>query len=330
MNERAHRPPAWWHRPRWRFAAAAFLLGVVESVGAMALGFRASIGERDVTWVAGLVLEFSFAVFGYLIGVVVEARQNERDAAAREAEQLRRLANAEARLAQRDKLASLGQLASAMAHEVRNPLAILRSLLQNLKEDAPPGASRATCDEMIEEIDRLAHVTSTLVDFARPVTPQRARTHVAALFARVVPLATRMLEDREIRLEVEQVAEQASWWLDADLDLLCQVLLGLIENAADASDRDGLITVRAECIDDGFALFVSDRGPGIADADRERIFEPFHTTRAGGHGLGLAIARQMVEAHGGRIHVVPSAIGARLCVWLPSAGGEPAAVEEAS
>ncbi len=91
--------------------------------------------------------------------------------------------------------------------------------------------------------------------------------------------------------------------LKADPDLLCQVLLGLLENAADASPPGEAVELGWSVAGDGVELTVTDRGEGISEGLRERVFEPFFTTRSEGNGLGLAVARQIVEAHGGEISV---------------------------
>ena len=315
---------------------ASFALGVVYTGLAMLLGFEFSLGERDVTiWVGGLV-EISFAAFGYVLGSTVEARRRERAAAEQIQRQLKDLAAVRAKLAQQEKLASLGQLAGAVAHEVRNPLAILRSLVQNLEESLDETAaegrdasrlppSGVTCGLLLEEIDRLAHVTSTLVGFARPLTLARRRTPATEVAERVGLLGDQMLRDRAVDLKLAGPAGMADdVELHADPDLLCQVLLGLLENAAEASPPGGAVELAWAKIETGVELTVTDRGEGIPKPLREKIFEPFFTTRSEGTGLGLAVARQIVEAHGGEISVddAPGG-GSRFHVRLPAAEALP-------
>ncbi len=313
---------AWWRRPPWTYAAASFALGVVYTGLALLFGFEFRLGERDVTLWVGALVEVSFAVFGFVLGSSVEARRRERAAAEQIQRQLEDLAAARAKLAQQEKLASLGQLAGAVAHEVRNPLAILRSLVQNLEEGLDEGAAeeRQTCALLLEEIDRLAHVTSTLVGFARPLTLERRRTSVAGVVERARLLGLQMLRGRGVELRLDTAAAD-DVELKADPDLLCQVLLGLLENAAEASPRGQAVELgwSVAGAGDGVELTVTDRGGGIPEDLRERVFEPFFTTRSGGSGLGLAVARQIVEAHGGEIAVdpVPDA-GTRLRVRLPA------------
>jgi signal transduction histidine kinase len=110
--------------------------------------------------------------------------------------------------------------------------------------------------------------------------------------------------------------------VEADPDLLSQVLIGLLANATEAVPPGGAIALDAYVADGAVQLSVADSGPGIAPELRSRIFEPFFTTRPRGTGLGLAIARQIVEAHGGRIEVGEAASGgARFIITLPAARG---------
>lgn len=308
-----------WRQSRWRYAAAAFLLGVVYTALAISFGFEFRLGELDVTFWVGALIEVSFAGFGFLIGLITEARRRERAAASKAEQQLRELAQVRARLAQAEKLASLGELASAVSHELRNPLAILRAMAQNLEEATTNGEAQATCREMREEIDRLSRVTARMLDFARPVEPARHRISVAEIAERTRLLAEELLRPHSARFQV--VGGSDSVAVDADPDLLCQVLLGLLENAAAVSPTDAMIELSWRDNDYGVALEVADHGPGVPIELRQRIFEPFFTRRAGGYGLGLAVARQIVEAHGGRIEVAERPGGGtifRVCLPHPT------------
>ena len=163
------------NRSRWRYAAAAFAVGATYMTVAFLLGFELRLGGRDVTLLGVIVLELTFGLFGFWIGRGVEARGWERRAATERESQLLQLSELQARLAQSEKLAVLGQVASAIAHEVRNPLAIIRSLVQTLGDAAKPGdPARVTCREVVEEIDRLGKVTRSLTGLARRVRPRRS------------------------------------------------------------------------------------------------------------------------------------------------------------
>ncbi|MEM7048686.1 MAG: ATP-binding protein [Acidobacteriota bacterium] len=287
---------------RWWFAAAGFALGLAESALALGFGLSFRLGERDVTWWVVTFWELSLALGGYLVGLALESRRRERQAKQDLAEQGRASARLQSRLAQSEKLASLGQVTSFVAHEVRNPLAIIRTLVQNLAETLPAAdaGGRDSCRQVMDEVDRLSRVTQTLVDFARPVTVNPERIALAELVGRTSDLARPLLESRGVSLQTE-LAAPPDVALRADPDLLCQVLLGLIANAAEASPAGGRIDLTAARQGDQVELTIRDQGPGVPEDLRDRIFEPFFTTRRDGAGLGPAVARQIVRAHGGRI-----------------------------
>lgn len=304
-------------RERWWLAALAFAVAAAYMSLATWLGLRFVVDGRDLTLIFALVLELGFAALGFRLGAALEAQRWERHEATRGREHSEQLAAVEARLARSERLATLGQLAGTIAHEVRNPLAIIRTLVQNLSESgAEPAATRRTCQEVVEEVDRLARVTGALLDLARPLAVERAAVPAATILERTELLARRLLRERQVRLETRE-AGPTETCVDADSDLICQVLLGLLDNAACVTPAGG--SIRLECRErDGAVEFaVCDRGPGVPEELRQRIFEPFFTTRADGSGLGLAVARQIVEAHDGRLELGPSeGGGARFAVWL--------------
>ncbi len=316
---------------RWWGAAAGIAVALVDTVTLGKLGITFAMNGRDVTWLVAVFFGSSFALLGYLIGALVEGRRRDRVAAAVIRAQVETISAARARLVQSEKLAALGQLATAIAHEVRNPLAVIRSAAQGLGESAAPDDADAhrACAFITAEIDRLSNVITSLLAFARP--PQLAPREVAvgALFDRALLLAADDLAEHDLRIRRHDAADVPP--VRADPDLVCQVLLGLLANATAAAPRGGDIALEASATDGAVELAVADSGPGVAPELRERVFEPFFTTRTRGTGLGLAVARQIVEAHGGRIDVGdrPGG-GARFVIRLPAARETPSAGLRAS
>lgn len=312
----------YWHglRLRWWGLGLGLLGGVADIAGLSALGVAFAVNGWDARPLVALYFGVSFAALGFLIGWLVESQRRERRTAALVQAQTQAIATWRARVAQSDKLAALGQLAATIAHEVRNPLAVMRSAAQTLSETLPAadGGPRQASDFIIAEIDRLANVVNSILAYARPLQPAARPVAVDALLAHALLLARDDLAARRIHVERADCAALPP--VHADADLVSQLLLGLLGNAAEAMAAGGTIRLAASAAHGAVRLHVADSGPGIPPELRERIFEPFFTTRSRGTGLGLAVARQIVDAHGGRIEVGDAdGGGARFTVTLPAA-----------
>ncbi|TMA80881.1 MAG: hypothetical protein E6J72_07140, partial [Deltaproteobacteria bacterium] len=173
---------------RWWGAAAGIVLALVDTAMLSGFGITFAMNGRDVTLLVAAFFASSLALFGYLVGALMEARRRDRQAAAVIRAQVETISAARARLVQSEKLAALGQLATAIAHEVRNPLAVIRSAAQGLSESAAPGDAEAqrACTFITAEIDRLSNVISSLLAFARPPQLAPRAVPVAALFDRAL------------------------------------------------------------------------------------------------------------------------------------------------
>jgi signal transduction histidine kinase len=311
---------------RWWGLLAGLLLAVSDTATVRALGITFQVNGRDATLLVGAFFGASFALLGFLVGYVMEGRRRDREAAGLIRAQVETIAATRARLAQSEKLAALGQLATAIAHEVRNPLAVIRSAAQGIAETAPASdvAVRRACGFITDEIDRLSSVVTSLLAFARPPQLAPRAVPVPELLDRAATLAREELDARAVRLV--RAEAQGLPALRADPDLVCQVLLGLLSNGAEAAGAGGEVRLEAHVADGRVELAVADSGPGVPPDLRDRVFEPFFTTRPRGTGLGLAVARQIVEAHGGQIAVADGPEGgARFTIRLPAAGAAAAA-----
>lgn len=200
---------------------------------------------------------------------------------------------------QQRHLASLGTLSAVLAHEIRNPLASLKGHAQLLLEKAQgAGDERALArtQRVVDEALRLEALTHDLLAFARSGSIRPVATEpgpwIQAIVAALPP-------EWAHRCELELHQAPKSWLLDPDR--MRQVLFNLIENALDATPAAERITVTVEQQADHLLLAVRDRGPGIPASARAEVFEPFHTTKQHGTGLGLAVARRLVALHGGEI-----------------------------
>src|SRR5947199_9149335 len=307
-------------RARWWGAAAGVVLAVVDTLTISALGVRFEMNGHHVSPLVGVWFGSSFARLGFLAGYVVEGRRRDRRQAEVIRAQSEAIAATRARLAQTEKLAALGQLAAAVAHEVRSPLAVIRSAAQGLAESVPRDdeEGRRAYSFITTEIDRLGNGVNSLPAFARPLRVEARSVSVHELFDRALLLADEALRGKALR--ARRAESPLLPEVRADGDLICQVLLGLLANAAEAAPSGGEVALAAAAADGGVEIAVADSGPGVPPELRARILQPVFTTPPRRTGLRLAVARQIVEAHGGRIEVGErTGGGARFTLRLPAA-----------
>lgn len=206
-----------------------------------------------------------------------------------------------------EKLASLGMLAAGVAHEIRNPLTAIKAWLFIQRKHMAPGTAEYEDAEVIaSEISRLERIVQDFLLFARPSEPRLQTIPAEEPLREVEALMTPQFERFGIRLGVE-AAPAAS--VRVDPQQIKQVLINLVQNAADSIGKDGTITLRArqeqkrlkDRIQDVVILEVSDTGKGIPPDVEKRLFDPFFTTKDDGTGLGLSIASRIIERHGGAL-----------------------------
>lgn len=223
-----------------------------------------------------------------------------------------------------DRLAVLGDLLAEVAHEIRNPLVSMKTFLHLLPDRIHDAEFQGEFrDVVLEELQRMERLLDTLLDHARPVANRIASEtpHAAANLNRVYASLLRLLEQRATERNVSITAEisAASHDIAIGEDALRQILLNLFLNAIEAAPRSTTVTLRAGLFDTTIDFSVEDEGAGVSPAARERLFEPFFSTRedrAG--GLGLAITKKLVEDAGGAIRADTAASGgAKFCVSLP-------------
>jgi two-component system sensor histidine kinase HydH len=190
-------------------------------------------------------------------------------------------------------LATLGEMSAVLAHELRNPLASLKGHAQLLAEALPEGRSRTKAERVVKEALRMEDLTASLLAFVRTGTIQRQATDPVA----VVRAAADEVDPR--RIELDTGAAPGTWQLDAAR--MQQVLSNLLRNAVQASPAGANVFARVAAEPDALLYEVRDVGTGIPPGQEALIFEPFHTQRPLGNGLGLAVARRVVELHGGSI-----------------------------
>jgi PAS domain S-box-containing protein len=225
-----------------------------------------------------------------------------------------------------EKMAAVGTLVAGLSHELNNPLGIILGFSQGLlRRTTLDEASRTALLSIETQTQRCARLVRTLMDFSRRGNnPVRERIEVRPLLECVRELASGQARRGEVYLEVVEHREADVPALEAHRPEVESALLNLIHNALDATPPGGTVSLGARVSPerDGVEVFVADTGSGIPPDVLQRIFDPFFTTKPVGQGtgLGLSIARNIVEAHGGRIHV-ETALGAGTLVrlWFPIA-----------
>jgi two-component system sensor histidine kinase HydH len=207
--------------------------------------------------------------------------------------------NADERARERERqLAHLGEMSAVLAHEIKNPLASLKGNAQLLAQMLPAGEKpRSKAERVVDEAVRLEQLTNDLLQFVRTGAIRRAPVDPGALVREAVASVPG-------EVSVEAAAAPATWSLDAGR--IREVVVNLVDNAV-AAGPPVTATVRAE--GKTLVIEVEDHGPGVPADDREKIFEPFFTGKTQGTGLGLAVARRVVELHGGTLVVDASPAG---------------------
>ena len=207
---------------------------------------------------------------------------------------------AQKELVKRERLALLGEMSAIVAHEIRNPLTAIKGFSQRMKRKAPGNEEIERYSNIImEEVDRLDDVIADVLDFARRAAPKLQDVDISSVIRQTADMINAGLTESNVALSVE--IEPGLPLLKGDPSQLKQVLLNICQNALKAMPEGGALGVAATCQGEKIQVSITDTGQGIAPEIREKIFQPFFTTRVHGTGLGLSLAQHVVEDHGGRI-----------------------------
>jgi signal transduction histidine kinase len=283
------------------------ILPAVGNDGALAFGF---IGNA-LPLLPHAFLLYAFGVAGTLL-LRYRVSREELEMAARslqeKTEELRH-SYAELRLVQNElvskkQLAAVGELAAAIAHEVRNPLAVIVNAVAGLRRSAVRDEDRTMLLGIVdEEAARLNRLVTDLLRFARPVSVKRSPVSLLELANR--SRSSAMLDGHQIVVRMDEDPELQTVWVDPSL--LRLVFDNLVENACQAMKAGGTVEIavhRGQLRGDAAVrIEIADSGGGMEQGVRERALDPFFTTRPSGTGLGLPIVHRIVEAHGGEIHL---------------------------
>ncbi len=316
--------------------ARAYLAGKREAL-AVVIGTTALLATviNDIGVASGVfsttyLVNAGFATFVFAVSTTFSSRyaslQSELERRTKElrtrTRELRRsyeeLRAAQEELVRKEQLAVVGELAAVIAHEVRNPLAIIANAVAGLRKPTISRDDRETLLSILdEETSRLNRLVTDLLRYARPVNVQRSQLAIADLLERTLTL---MQKKKSFGSEFKVEAKDARIWGDANL--LRQVFDNLVDNAVQAMGPGGSLTVCLRPMTDegvdGVAIDIIDTGEGMDTQVRSRARDPFFTTRPSGTGLGLAIVDRIVDAHGGRFLIDSRAgEGTTVTVFLP-------------
>jgi signal transduction histidine kinase len=221
-----------------------------------------------------------------------------------------------------EHFATLGELATGLAHEIRNPLAGIAGVIEIVGRDLPASSpAKAVVKDVREEIAQINRILTDLLGTARPRASEMRASDLNTTAEHAVMLARQQVLSKPIKIEFTSSADLLE--VDHDSDQMHQVLLNLLLNSVQAIEGSGLVRVAVFAQDsdgggDDAVITVSDTGRGIPAEHLQNIFRPFFTTKGNGTGLGLSLARRIVEEHHGRIEVASSSgKGTTFSVMLP-------------
>ncbi len=229
----------------------------------------------------------------------------------------RQLREREKALLRNERLAAVGQLAAGVAHEINNPVAVIRGYIKTMIPEAHDEAQANELRILDQEAAACQRIVEDLLAYGRD--PGLARELLGA--RELLEETAARFNSTDLAARVDVVCEATDASIEADRVRLRQVIDNLLSNAAHLSEPGGVVELSGQPTEDGgYRIEVADRGPGIPAPERERVFEPFHTGRRGGTGLGLAVSRVIIRAHGGTIVALPRPDGGAIMrVELPPA-----------
>jgi len=214
-----------------------------------------------------------------------------------------------------ERLATIGEFATKVAHEIKNPLAGIRVALEIMKDKFEDQEQKQTASEILREVDRLDRMIKDLFQLSSQKDLELSETDTNEIVERAINLVNPRAEAKGVTIE----RLTASYQFHLDSERIEQVLINLLINGIDSIEgRGGKINVETEFSNDCLYIKVSDNGSGIAMEDLEKIFEPFYSTKKRGTGLGLSISKRIIEAHKGELLVSSEKdVGSTFVIAIP-------------
>jgi two-component system sensor histidine kinase HydH len=215
---------------------------------------------------------------------------------------MREIKELQERVTRSERLAALGELAAGVAHEIRNPLSSIKGFAQFfLKKNPLESTDHKYSEVMLQEVERLDRVISSLLDYAKPKEPIKAKTSLAAIIRRCTELIQDDAQAKQVAVNTE-IADGLPL-VFVDKDQMTQVVLNIALNGLDAMEGGGRLVLRCFQERKSIIMEIEDTGHGIPPDELPRIFNPFYTTKQTGTGLGLALAHRIIENHAGTLSV---------------------------
>jgi nitrogen fixation/metabolism regulation signal transduction histidine kinase len=293
---------------RANFIRRLFATGMVFTVG---IALTIFLARRYTTPIKNLVGDFKRISAGDLsVTIPVESNDEIGEMAQgfnNMVEKLREREALEKRLNEAEHLSRVGQLASGIAHEIRNPLNYISLAIDHLKSELLPccGDKYAELEELTdkikEEVRRVNYMVVNFMNYGRPLKLRRTEVVYRELLAKVLPVLQDRLTEQHVVVDQQIPSDLPPLWIDGELFRNC--ILNFVSNASQAMPNGGTITLGALVEDGRVKLSFSDQGSGISTDDIGKIFKPYFTTKDVGIGLGLAITERIIKEHGGGIEV---------------------------
>lgn len=228
-------------------------------------------------------------------------------------------------MVQAEHLATMGELAAGVAHEIRNPLAGIAGAIEIISNDFPKDhPDREILEDLRQEVRRIEKVLSDLLTYARPKAPQFGMADLKDTVAHTLQFARQQIGNKNVEFSIQIPSPMPRFRMDPEQ--LHQVLLNLVINGIQAIDQEGKISIQARVLAGSgtpnrpnyVEISVSDTGKGISREQMEKIFRPFYTTKRGGTGLGLSLCRRIIAQHGGTLTAESEVNkGSRFIIRLP-------------
>ncbi len=221
----------------------------------------------------------------------------------------------EAQTVRADRLFAIEELASGIAHEIRNPIGIIKTISQTLREEKEDEDLVEGLEIIIKEVDRANKVIDGLLNFARPMENEMKEISLNELFKEVVLITDKYLSKQNVNLKFH-IDEEVD--IIADKEKLKQVFINIIFNGVQSMSSGGTITIIAEVIDNGVSISFKDTGIGIKKEHLGKIFNPFFTTKEKGVGLGLSVSHRIIQDHNGYMTIDSTeSKGTQIDIYLP-------------